>query len=90
MLLLLVLPCCCCCCCHVAALLLLPLLLLLLLLLLAPVMYCCTRPGGVAANRKVRTALQALADGYKLPFVVPPAQFCSDNGLMVAWTGVCM
>jgi tRNA A37 threonylcarbamoyltransferase TsaD len=25
---------------------------------------------------------------YNLPCLVPPVKFCSDNGLMVAWTGV--
>lgn len=44
--------------------------------------------GGVAANSKVRAALTRLASQYKLPFLAPPPKFCTDNGLMVAWTGL--
>jgi tRNA A37 threonylcarbamoyltransferase TsaD len=44
--------------------------------------------GGVAANSKVRAALTRLAQQYGLPFLAPPPKFCSDNGLMVAWTGL--
>lgn len=51
-------------------------------------MTCLVVAGGVAANKKVRSALNNIADKYDLPFLVPPAKFCSDNGLMVAWTGV--
>jgi tRNA A37 threonylcarbamoyltransferase TsaD len=49
---------------------------------------CLVVAGGVAANSKVRSTLQAVADKYNLPCLVPPVKFCSDNGLMVAWTGV--
>ncbi|MEL6373105.1 MAG: tRNA (adenosine(37)-N6)-threonylcarbamoyltransferase complex transferase subunit TsaD [Pseudomonadota bacterium] len=43
--------------------------------------------GGVAANRRLAAALQALCDarGYRL--VVPPAALCTDNAAMVAWAG---
>lgn len=53
-----------------------------------PMVTCLVVAGGVAANTKVRTALQSVAAKYGLPCFVPPAKFCSDNGLMVAWTGV--
>jgi tRNA A37 threonylcarbamoyltransferase TsaD len=67
-------------------------LLLLLLLLCAEagqrMVTCLVVAGGVAANAKVRATLQAVAAKYNLPCLVPPVKFCSDNGLMVAWTGV--
>jgi N6-L-threonylcarbamoyladenine synthase len=43
--------------------------------------------GGVAANRSVRTALQALAAARGLPFVAPPLWLCTDNAAMIAWAG---
>ena len=43
--------------------------------------------GGVAANAAVRTALGAVAAGRGLPMVAPPPRFCTDNAVMVAWTG---
>lgn len=49
---------------------------------------CIVVAGGVAANSKVRAALTRLAQQYGLPFLAPPPKFCSDNGLMVAWTGL--
>uniref|UniRef100_A0A383WI28 Glycoprotease 1 n=1 Tax=Tetradesmus obliquus TaxID=3088 RepID=A0A383WI28_TETOB len=53
-----------------------------------PMVTCLVVAGGVAANAKVRATLQAVAAKYGLACLVPPVQFCSDNGLMVAWTGV--
>ena len=44
--------------------------------------------GGVAANRAVRTALQALAEANGLRFVAPPLWLCTDNAAMIAWAGV--
>ena len=43
--------------------------------------------GGVAANARLRTALQDLAaeGGYTLH--VPPADLCTDNAAMIAWAG---
>ncbi len=43
--------------------------------------------GGVAANQRLRTALDeiALARGYRL--VVPPPALCTDNAAMIAWAG---
>lgn len=42
--------------------------------------------GGVAANRTLRAALQAVAGD--LPFVAPPLALCTDNAAMIAWAGI--
>ncbi len=44
--------------------------------------------GGVAANKVVRTALEALASEYGLRFVAPPPALCTDNAAMIAWAGI--
>jgi N6-L-threonylcarbamoyladenine synthase len=44
--------------------------------------------GGVAANRRLRGHLAALAEDAGLRFVAPPAALCTDNGAMIAWAGV--
>ena len=44
--------------------------------------------GGVAANSVLRTKLQQTAAKHGLPFVAPPVNLCTDNGVMVAWAGV--
>ena len=44
--------------------------------------------GGVAANRAVRAALEALAGEHGLRFVAPPLALCTDNAAMIAWAGV--
>ena len=41
--------------------------------------------GGVAANRQVRAALEALAADHGLPFIAPPPALCTDNAAMIAW-----
>jgi len=43
--------------------------------------------GGVAANRRLKTALQAVADAHGFRLVVPPPDLCSDNAVMIAWAG---
>ncbi len=43
--------------------------------------------GGVAANQRLRACLQVVADAHNARLVVPPVQFCSDNGAMIAWAG---
>ncbi|MEA3003337.1 MAG: tRNA N6-adenosine threonylcarbamoyltransferase [Sphingomonadales bacterium] len=43
--------------------------------------------GGVAANRSIRSALQALASVHGRPFVAPPLWLCTDNAAMIAWAG---
>jgi N6-L-threonylcarbamoyladenine synthase len=44
--------------------------------------------GGVAANKAIRAALEALATGHGLRFVAPPLALCTDNAAMIAWAGV--
>ena len=44
--------------------------------------------GGVAANKAVRGALEALASQYGLPFSAPPLWLCTDNAAMIAWAGL--
>ena len=44
--------------------------------------------GGVAANRAVRSALEALAGEHGLKFVAPPVALCTDNAAMIAWAGL--
>ena len=43
--------------------------------------------GGVAANTRVRAALQGLAAEHGLRFVAPPLWLCTDNAAMIAWAG---
>ncbi len=43
--------------------------------------------GGVAANKAVRAALEALAARHGLPFVAPPLWLCTDNAAMIGWAG---
>jgi len=44
--------------------------------------------GGVAANRAVRNALEALAVESGMRFVAPPLWLCTDNAAMIGWAGV--
>lgn len=44
--------------------------------------------GGVAANSGIRAALTNLAAAHGMTFHAPPVALCSDNGAMIAWTGV--
>jgi N6-L-threonylcarbamoyladenine synthase len=44
--------------------------------------------GGVAANARIRQALQAVAQAHRLPLVAPPARLCTDNAAMIAWAGI--
>lgn len=44
--------------------------------------------GGVAANNALRQALENLAKRYNLIFAAAPMKLCTDNGAMVAWTGM--
>jgi N6-L-threonylcarbamoyladenine synthase len=44
--------------------------------------------GGVASNKRVRTALEELAASRGLRFVAPPARLCTDNAAMIAWAGI--
>lgn len=44
--------------------------------------------GGVAANKSVRAALENLTNSHNMAFRAPPIGLCSDNGAMIAWTGI--
>ena len=44
--------------------------------------------GGVAANNVIRSGLQRFASGSGLKLVLPPPALCTDNGAMIAWTGI--
>lgn len=44
--------------------------------------------GGVAANHRVRAALEGLAAARGLRFVAPPPALCTDNAAMIAWAGI--
>jgi N6-L-threonylcarbamoyladenine synthase len=44
--------------------------------------------GGVAANRRLRRQLSALAAAAGLEFVAPPPLLCTDNAAMIAWAGL--
>jgi len=43
--------------------------------------------GGVAANQRLRQALDGLARARGFRLVVPPPALCTDNGAMIAWAG---
>ena len=44
--------------------------------------------GGVASNNTVKAAVTAVADSFGLTLCAPPPAYCTDNGVMVAWTGI--
>ena len=44
--------------------------------------------GGVAANRTIRAALQAVAGAAGVRFLAPPLALCTDNAAMIAWAGI--
>ncbi|KQK04047.1 probable tRNA N6-adenosine threonylcarbamoyltransferase, mitochondrial isoform X3 [Brachypodium distachyon] len=44
--------------------------------------------GGVASNQYVRTRLNYIAEKNGLQLVSPPPSLCTDNGVMIAWTGI--
>jgi N6-L-threonylcarbamoyladenine synthase len=44
--------------------------------------------GGVAANAAIRAVLAKVADAHGFVLVAPPVRLCTDNAVMVAWTGV--
>ena len=43
--------------------------------------------GGVAANRRLKAALETVAGARRFRLVVPPPELCSDNAVMIAWAG---
>jgi N6-L-threonylcarbamoyladenine synthase len=44
--------------------------------------------GGVAANQELRTRLSQMLSTYNMNMRVAPVKYCTDNGVMVAWTGM--
>ncbi|MFW2349464.1 tRNA (adenosine(37)-N6)-threonylcarbamoyltransferase complex transferase subunit TsaD [Qipengyuania sp.] len=44
--------------------------------------------GGVAANARVRAALEQLASDHGMRFAAPPPKLCTDNAAMIAWAGI--
>ena len=44
--------------------------------------------GGVASNKRLQQMLSLIADEHDAKFNVVPRQFASDNGAMIAWTGI--
>ncbi|KAF4034411.1 Glycoprotease family [Phytophthora infestans] len=44
--------------------------------------------GGVASNQYLRDRMQAAAAEEEVAAVFPPAKYCTDNGVMVAWAGL--
>ena len=44
--------------------------------------------GGVAANDAIRRGLQRMTGESGLRLIAPPLNLCTDNGAMIAWTGI--
>ncbi|GFP97891.1 probable tRNA n6-adenosine threonylcarbamoyltransferase mitochondrial [Phtheirospermum japonicum] len=44
--------------------------------------------GGVASNQYVRSRLNQIVEKKGLQLVCPPPTLCTDNGVMIAWTGI--
>ncbi|KAG3112929.1 hypothetical protein PI124_g5013 [Phytophthora idaei] len=44
--------------------------------------------GGVASNQYLRDRMQAAAAEEGVVAVFPPAKYCTDNGVMIAWAGL--
>ena len=44
--------------------------------------------GGVAANKRLQSMLAIIAEEHDSCFNVVPLEFATDNGAMIAWTGV--
>jgi N6-L-threonylcarbamoyladenine synthase len=44
--------------------------------------------GGVAANKRLRAVLEAVAAEHGVRFVAPPLNLCTDNAAMIAWAGI--
>lgn len=45
--------------------------------------------GGVAANQRIRSVLQDVAQENGFRLIVPPPALCTDNAVMIAWVGLC-
>ena len=44
--------------------------------------------GGVAANASIRKRLSSLTEEQGWRLIVPPLQYCTDNGAMIAWAAI--
>ena len=44
--------------------------------------------GGVAANKRLQSMLNLIAEEHKARFCVVPKEYALDNGAMIAWTGI--
>ncbi|MGQ9565647.1 MAG: KEOPS complex N(6)-L-threonylcarbamoyladenine synthase Kae1 [Candidatus Bathyarchaeales archaeon] len=44
--------------------------------------------GGVAANKRLQTMINSIADEHDAKFSVVPKEFALDNGAMIAWAGM--
>lgn len=44
--------------------------------------------GGVAANKRLQSMLESVAEEHNARFCVVPKQYALDNGAMIAWTGI--
>jgi N6-L-threonylcarbamoyladenine synthase len=44
--------------------------------------------GGVASNASIRAGLAEAAQQRGFRLIAPPVRLCSDNAVMVAWTGI--
>jgi N6-L-threonylcarbamoyladenine synthase/protein kinase Bud32 len=44
--------------------------------------------GGVAANKRLQNMLSIIAEEHNASFNVVPLEFATDNGAMIAWTGI--
>jgi len=44
--------------------------------------------GGVAANRRLQSMLETVAEEHDARFCVVPLSLAADNGAMIAWTGI--
>ncbi|KAJ0964151.1 hypothetical protein J5N97_029273 [Dioscorea zingiberensis] len=53
-----------------------------------PSIKCLVVSGGVASNQYVRKRLNHVVNNSGLRLVCPPPSLCTDNGVMVAWTGI--
>jgi universal protein Kae1 len=44
--------------------------------------------GGVAANKRLQSMIQAVAKEHNAEFSAVPTEYAVDNGVMIAWTGL--
>jgi len=44
--------------------------------------------GGVAANKKLQSMLEVIAEEHNARFCVVPLRLAADNGAMIAWAGI--